>query len=184
MRPLPHGYTNETAGDARSACSAHAVSLNDSPLRVERNQVDEQDGGMPRLDPRVLVLLPALMILGACGGDRKPGPPVASSPVAVPSASVTVPEPEPSDSVYEEEEPEPQEPGPGTLSDEAQSYLDEALGIELGALETAPQGTADQKRKVLDRLPEDPAQVLAALDDYQWFSPEAKALYDRAAAAS
>jgi hypothetical protein len=145
---------------------------------------------MARIDPRALVLVPMLMIAGACGDDPRPAPSPAAPPSAVvaPSAVPSGPageEPDPSDSVYVEEEPEAPDPTPepGDLSDEAQSYLDEALGIELGALEAAPEATADRRREVLSRLPDNPSQVLAALKTYEWLSPEARALYDRAVAA-
>jgi uncharacterized protein with von Willebrand factor type A (vWA) domain len=36
---------------------------------------------------------------------------------------------------------------------------------------------------VLDRLPDNPTQVLAALQDYDWYSPEARDLYEQAVAA-
>lgn len=144
---------------------------------------------MARFDPRALVLVPLLMIVGACGDDPEPAPPpVAPPPSAAPSAAASDPaaeEPEPSDSVYVEEEPEEPDPAPeaGDLPGEAQGYLDDALGVELGALEGAPKATADQRRAVLDRLPDNPSQVLAALKDYQWYSPEARELYDQAVAA-
>ncbi len=149
---------------------------------------------MARTDPRALVLVPLLLALGACGDDPEttptPAPPLPSS-AAAPSASAPAPgeEPDPSDSVYVEEEPEQsEEPDPtpeaGDLPGEAQSYLDEAIGVELGALETAPKATADQRRETLNRLPDNPAQVLAALKNYPWYSPEARALYDRAASVS
>lgn len=153
---------------------------------------------MLRFDPRPLVLVPLLLVLGACGDDPQPAPSSAAPPPsAAPSAPASGPatdpsageEPDPSDSVYvEEDPPESEEPEPapqaGDLPDEAQSYLDEALGVELGALEAAPKATGDQRREVLNRLPDNPAQVLAALKNYPWFSPEARALYDRAAAAA
>ena len=135
---------------------------------------------MPRFDSRMLALVPLIMLASACGGDPEPTAPapVPSSPVV--SVPASAPTPEPDDSVYVEEEPDPTA-APGDLSDEAQSYLDQALGIELGALESAPKATAAQHRKILDRLPDNPSQVLAALKSYEWLSPEAKALYDRAA---
>jgi hypothetical protein len=143
---------------------------------------------MSRFDPRVLVLLPMIMLTPACGSDPEPPAPAAPSSAAPPSASApsapaSADTPEPDDSVYVEEEPDPTT-APGDLSDEAQSYLDQALGIELGALASAPEATAAQHRETLDRLPENPSRVLAALKNYQWLSPEAKALYDRAAQAS
>jgi hypothetical protein len=142
---------------------------------------------MARPDARVLVLVPTLMILGACGGDPEPAsPPPAAPSSAAPAPAPSAAEPEPSDSVYVEEDPDEPDPTPepGDLSDEAQSYLDQALSIELGAVESAPKATAAQKHATLDKLPENPTQVLAALRDYRWLSPEAKRLYDRAVAAS
>jgi hypothetical protein len=146
---------------------------------------------MARIDLRTFAVVPLLLVLGACGDDPAPAPPPATSAPAVAPSSAPAPgeEPDPSDSVYVEEEPSaPEEPEPsaqaGDLPGEAQSYLDEALGVELGALEGAPQETADAKRAVLDKLPDNPAQVLAALKNYPWHSPEARALYDRATAAA
>ncbi len=148
---------------------------------------------MARIDPRALVLVPLLMIVGACGDDPEPSPePVAPPSSAAASVAPSAPiggfsddVPAPDDSIYVEEEPEEPEPTPeaGDLPDEAQSYLDEALGLELGALEGAPKEAADDRRKVLERLPDNPSQVLAALKNYPWYSPEARALYDRAATA-
>ena len=144
---------------------------------------------MARFDPRALVLVPLLMILGACGDDPEPAPapvaPPSSAASAAPSEPAPGEEPDPSDPVYVEEEPEEPEPTPepGDLPDEAQSYLDQALGMELGALEQAPAETAAARRKLLDKLPENPTKVLAALKNYPWYSPEARALYDRATAA-
>ncbi len=145
---------------------------------------------MARLDARTFVLVPLLMILGACGDDPEPAPaPVAPPSSAAPASVLPSEDPESSESVYVEPEPEEsEEPEPtaeaGDLPGEAQSYLDEALGVELGALEGAPKATADAKRKVLDGLPDNPRQVLAGLKSYPWFSPEARALYDRAVAAA
>jgi len=141
---------------------------------------------MGRTDLRVLVLLPVLLIIGGCGDDETPPTPVVSAPSAAPSLAVPSELPSPDDSVYVEE-PETPDPDPttaaGDLSDQAQALLDEALGTELGALEGAPAETAAPRRKVLDALPEDPRQVLAALKNYVWYSPEARALYDQAVAA-
>ncbi len=139
---------------------------------------------MARLDPRVLVLLPVLFVAGGCGDEKDPAPgPAVSAPAPVPSVTVPSDVPEPDDSVYVEE-PETPDPDPttaaGDLSDQAQALLDEALGAELGALEGAPAETAAPRRKVLDALPEDPRQVLGALKNYVWYSPEARALYDKA----
>lgn len=150
---------------------------------------------MLRFDPRPLVLVPLLLVLGACGDDPAQAPPSAAPPASTAPASEPAGdpsaggEPDPSDSVYvEEDPPESDEPDPapqaGDLPDQAQSYLDEAIGLELGALEGAPKGTGDQRREVLNRLPDNPAQVLAALNNYPWFSPEARALYERATAAA
>jgi hypothetical protein len=143
---------------------------------------------MASFDPRVLVLVPVLLTVAACGADEPADPApatssAAASPVAPPSATDPSELPEPSGSVYEEEEPDPTA-APGDLPDEAQSYLDQALGIELSELQSAPAATAAQKREVLDRLPDNPTQVLAALKNYQWLSAEAKDLYDQAVAAS
>ncbi len=144
---------------------------------------------MARFDPRALVLVPLLLVVGACGDDPAPAPPPTTPPPsAAPSAAASDPaadEPEPSDSIYVEEEPEEPDPAPeaGDLPAEAQGYLDDALGVELGALEGAPKAAADQRRAVLDRLPDNPRQVLAALQDYRWYSPEARELYGQAVAA-
>ena len=129
----------------------------------------------------MLVLVPMIMLVPGCGSDPEPSAPapVPSSPAVSAPASVPA-SPGPEESVYVEEEPDPTAV-PGDLSDEAQSYLDQALGIELGALESAPEATAAQHREILDRLPDNPSQVLAALKNYEWLSPEAEALYDRAA---
>jgi hypothetical protein len=144
---------------------------------------------MARIDPRALVLVPMLMLVGACGDDPDPKPAPAVSPSVVaslPGASASPADvPDPSDSVYVEDESEVPDPEPeaGDLSDEAQANLDEAIGMELGALEGAPKDVADRRRAVLGRLPDNPSQVLAALKNYEWFSPEAKALYAQAVAA-
>jgi hypothetical protein len=142
---------------------------------------------MRRLDPRILVLAPLLVLTGACGDDPEPCAPApvtpsATAPASAVPASPSAAVPQPSDSVYVEEEDEPTA-APGDLSEEAQSYLDQALGMELGALEQAPAETATARRKLLDKLPENPTKVLAALKNYPWYSPEARALYDRATAA-
>jgi hypothetical protein len=142
---------------------------------------------MPRFDLRPLILVP-LLLTAACGDDPEPADPPAPtvSPAvstATPPSSPVASEPEPSDSVYVEEDEEPT-PEQGELPGEAQSLLDEALGIELGSLEGAPPATAKQKRATLDKLPDNPRQVLTALRDYKWFSAEAKQAYDRAVAAS
>jgi hypothetical protein len=143
---------------------------------------------MPRFDPRVLILAPVIVLAGACTGDAEPTAPApvtpsAAAPASAPApASPSAPAPSPSDSVYVEEDDEPTA-APGDLSDEAQSHLDEALGTELGALEQAPADIAVGRRAALDRLPENPSAVLAALKNYPWYSPEARAAYDRAVAA-
>jgi hypothetical protein len=143
---------------------------------------------MPRIDLRTLVLVPVLLVAAACGDDETP--PVVPPPSAAVSAS-SVPSgpagpseaeptaPDPSESVYVEEDPDPTAEA-GDLSDKAQAYLDEALGIELGALESAAPATAAARRKTLETLPDNPSQVLAALKTYQWISPEAKARYAQA----
>jgi hypothetical protein len=143
---------------------------------------------MARRDPRVLVLVPLLLIAGGCGDDEpvRPAPvPATSAPSVAPSAAAPSDVPDPDDSVYVEE---PEDPEPtaaaGDLSDEAQAQLDEAIGTELGALEGAPAETAAPRRKVLDALPDDPRQVLGALKNYVWYSPEARALYDKAVKAA
>jgi len=130
---------------------------------------------MGRIVCRALVLTVLLGLTG-CGTEPKP------APSATPSISAP-PAPEPSESeseeaIIEEEDVEPSD-SPGDLSAEAQDNLDEALGIELGAL--AEKG---ERRPELERLPEDPTAVVAALKDYKWLSPQAKALYDKAAATS
>lgn len=129
---------------------------------------------MSRFDPRALVLVPVITLVTACAGGPEPPAPVSPS-----SATASAAVPEPSDSVFVEEDPDPTT-APGDLSDEAQSYLDRALGIELEALQQAPTATAEQKRKILDGLPDNPSQVLDALKNYDWQSPEAEALYDQA----
>jgi hypothetical protein len=143
---------------------------------------------MGRIDPRALVLI-SLLALGGCGDDDPaPVTPAPPSSVAPPSAPASAPasagagsaEPSPDESVYVEEDPDPTEP-PGQLSQQGQSYLDEALGLELGALEGAGD-QAKQRRAILDKLPEDPDKVLIALQGYPWWSPEAKTLYDKALA--
>jgi len=138
---------------------------------------------MGRIDLRVLVLLPVLLIAGGCGDDEAPPAPVVSAPATVPSVNPPSELPDPADSVPAED-PETPDPEPttaaGELSDQAQGYLDEALGLELVALEGAATETAAPRRKVLDALPEDPRQVLGALKNYVWYSPEARALYDKA----
>jgi hypothetical protein len=145
---------------------------------------------MPRFDPRLLVLVPLLATAAACD-DAEPADPPPSPVISAPSAPAPSPSapattapaaPQPSDSVYVEEDEEPAAE-PGELPGEAQAHLDEALGIELGALEGAPAETAKAKRATLDRLPDNPAQVLASLRNYAWYSPEARAAYDRAVAA-
>jgi hypothetical protein len=116
-----------------------------------------------------------------CCCSPAPATSVVPSPsAAVPSVTASSPAPsQPADPP--DEDPATGTPiEPGEVSDEAQSHLDEALGLELGALEGASAGVAGPRRKVLDRLPENPKQVLAALKDYVWFSPEARAAYDRA----
>jgi len=142
---------------------------------------------MGRTDLRVLVLLLVLLIAGGCGDDETPPTPAVSAPSAAPSVTVPSQVPDPDDSVYVEE-PETPDPDPttaaGDLSDQAQALLDEALGTELGALEGAPAETAAPRKKVLNALPEDPRQVLAALKNYVWYSPEARALYDQAVTAA
>ena len=51
--------------------------------------------------------------------------------------------------MYEEEDVEPTAEA-GDLPQQAQAYLDEALGTELGALEAAAPATAAAKRKTLE----------------------------------
>ncbi|MCA2217781.1 hypothetical protein [Jidongwangia harbinensis] len=155
---------------------------------------------MPRIDLRLLVLVPVLMSAAACGDDAEPAdpPPSPVVSVAVPSEPPSAPptsepanrptskpasKPKPTDSVYVEEDEDPT-PEAGDLPDESQAHLDEALGIELGALEGAPKATAGPRRAKLDKLPESPTQVLAALRDYPWYSPEARQAYDRAVKAN
>jgi hypothetical protein len=152
---------------------------------------------MPRIDLRPLLVVPLLMSVAACGdddpkpADPPPAPVVSSAvPSELPSAppvskptSKPASKPKPTDSVYVEEDEDPT-PEAGDLPDEAQANLDEALGIELGALEGAPKATAGPRRAKLDKLPESPTRVLAALRDYPWYSPEARQAYDRAVKAS
>jgi hypothetical protein len=159
---------------------------NDSPPRVEAGAHNDQDGRMPRIDRRTLVLVPVLLVAAACGDDETPPvvppPSAAVSASSVPSGPAEPTAPNPSESVYVEEDPDPTAEA-GDLSDEAQAYLDEALGIELGALESAAPATAAARRKTLETLPANPSQVLAALKKYEWVSPEAKARYAQAVAA-
>ena len=138
---------------------------------------------MPRIDPRMLALVPMIMLASACGSDPETVGAGADAVVTGGLRTCLRGDADPEDSVYVEEEPDPTTV-PGDLSDEAQSYLDQALGIELGALESAPEATAAQHRETLDRLPDNPSQVLVALRNYEWLSPEAEALYERAATAS
>lgn len=133
---------------------------------------------MARIDVRVLVLVPLLMSVAACGDEE---PPAASPPSATAAPAPSTPEP--TDSVYEEEDAEPTAEA-GDLSDEAQAYLDQALAVELGELAVAPAAAAGQRRETLDKLPDDPSGVLAALKDYRWLSPEARDLYQQAVTAS
>ena len=133
---------------------------------------------MGRIASRALVVM-AVLGLAGCGTARQPAPSPPSPPSAsaLPSASESDDPfggPDPSAQVTEEEDVEPSA-APGDLSDEAQAYLDEAVGTELGAL-----AEAGERRPTLEKLPDDPSKVLAALKDYKWLSPEAKALYDKA----
>ena len=134
---------------------------------------------MARIDLRALVLIPVLLAAAACGDDETP--PVAP-PSPVISATPPSAEPSPSESVYVEEDVDPTA-APGDLSEAAQGYLDEALATELDALESAPPATAATRRATLEKLPDNPTQVLAALKNYQWISPDAKVLYEKAVAA-
>jgi hypothetical protein len=141
-----------------------------------------QDGGMGR----IACLAAVVLVLAGCGGgDDKPAPPPAAPPasVAAPAPSASDDDPyatdEPSTQVTEEQDNDPSD-DPGDLSDQGQAYLDEAVGTELGALESAPASKAGARRKTLENLPEEPDKVLAALRDYEWLSPEAKALYQKA----
>jgi hypothetical protein len=125
---------------------------------------------------RVACLLAVVLVLAGCGTDRKetpaPSVPVTATPsVETPPSDAPVTDPPDSGAP---------ESAPGDLSDQAQAYLDEAIGTELGALEAAPPATVGDRRKTLDNLPEKPDQVVAALKDYQWLSPEAAALYRKA----
>ena len=120
---------------------------------------------MPRIDPRMLALVPMIMLASACGSDPEPSAPapMPSSPAASAPASAATPDPE--DSVYVEEEPDPTTV-PGDLSDEAQSYLDQALGIELGALESRAgghRGTASRDPRPAAGQPEPGAGRAAEL---------------------
>jgi hypothetical protein len=135
---------------------------------------------MARIDLRALVLIPVLLAAAACGDDATP--PVAPPPSPVVSAAPPSAEPSPSDSVYEEQDVDPTA-APGDLSDAAQGYLDDALAAEFDALDSAPPATAATRRATLEKLPDDPTQVLAALKTYKWISPEAKMLYEKAVAA-
>lgn len=142
---------------------------------------------MARTDPRVLLIVPLLLLAGGCGDDEPSTPAPVTSTSAVPSPPAVVPSAAVSSSAPSQPaEPPDEDPAtgapvePGDVSDEAQSNLDEALGLELGALEGASAEVAGPRREVLDRLPENPKQVLAALKNYVWFSPEARAAYDRA----
>lgn len=139
---------------------------------------------MGRIVYRALVVV-AMLGLAGCGTDKTPAPPAPPSSVLPPSVLPSSTEsddpfggPDPTTQVTEEEDVEPSA-APGDLSDEAQAYLDEAVGIELGAL-----AEAGERRPTLETLPEDPSKVLAALKDYTWLSPQAKALYAKAVATS
>jgi hypothetical protein len=143
---------------------------------------------MGRFDVRVFLVIP-LLALGGCGSDDKserPAPPAAASSAtpapsasAAASTSVSTP-PAPDESVYVDEDDDTTA-APGDLSDQGQAYLDEAIGTELAALE-ASGDKGKQRREALEKLPEDPSKVLAALRTYSWWSPEAKTLYDKAVA--
>lgn len=145
---------------------------------------------MARIDPRVLLVVPLLLLAGGCGDDEPstpapaasvvPSPPSAVPSAVAPSAAVSSPSPaQPTDPP--DEDPATGAPvETGEVSAEAQANLDEALGLELGALEGASAEVTGPRREVLDRLPENPEQVLEALKNYVWFSPEARAAYDRA----
>lgn len=133
---------------------------------------------------RMLLAVAAVLVLAGCGGSDKPPPPAPLPPTSAPaSIEPSDDDPfattEPSAQVTEEEDPEPSA-APGDLSDEAQAMLDEAVGTELGALEAAPPAEAAKRRANLEKLPEEPAKVVAALRDYEWYSPQAKALYQKA----
>jgi hypothetical protein len=136
---------------------------------------------MVRNAHRVLVLIAALGLAGC--GTAPPSPPapsaVSSGPVssAPGSSAPAAPDESPSE-IIEEEDVEPSA-APGEISQQAQAYLDESQGVELGALEQK-----GERRPALDQLPEDPSRVLTALRGYPWLSPQAKALYDKAVAAA
>ena len=145
---------------------------------------------MDRFDVRVLVLIPVLAAAG-CGSDPKPAaappsPPAvlsSSAPPAAPSAGASPAKttgPAPDESVYVEEDDDPTA-APGDLSDQGQAYLDQAIGVELEALQASGAKGKDRLRK-LEKLPEDPSKVVATLRTYSWWSPEAKSLYDKAVA--
>ncbi|GLY98513.1 hypothetical protein [Actinoplanes sp. NBRC 103695] len=135
---------------------------------------------MGRIVYRTLVVI-AASVLAGCGSDKAPTPlPPPPAPIFPSTSESDDPfgGPDPSAQVTEEEDVEPSA-DPGDLSDQAQAYLDEAVGTELGAL-----AEAGERRPALEKLPDDPSKVLAALKDYTWLSPQAKALYEKAVSSS
>jgi hypothetical protein len=131
---------------------------------------------MGRIAYRALVVI-AVSVLAGCGAEKAPTPlPPPPAPIfpSVSESDDPFGGPDPSAQVTEEEDVEPSA-APGDLSDQAQAYLDEAVGTELGAL-----AEAGERRPALETLPDDPSKVLAALKDYTWLSPQAKTLYEKA----
>jgi uncharacterized protein with von Willebrand factor type A (vWA) domain len=65
----------------------------------------------------------------------------------------------------------------GTL-EEARALLDRAIGQERAALFPDPSDDARMREAELDTLPDDTAQAVRRLSDYQWRSPEARQTFE------